>query len=343
MDVAVTGAAGHVGGNLVRALLEEGRSVRVLVRNDTRAIDGLDVEIVRGDVLDPAALKKLFRGVRTAYHAAGKISIMTSHDAEVLRTNIEGARNVAEACLACGVGRLVHFSSIHAFCSDPGGEMITEERELVSRSDFCYDRSKAAGQREVLKGVARGLDAVIVNPTGIIGPIDYKPSRMGETLLDIYHSRLPALIDGGYNWVDVRDVVQGAIAAERKGRTGECYLLAGHWKSIADIAETVTAVSGIRTPRLVTPLWLCAGVSHVSQLYSKVTNTSAKFTPYAIKTLRRHRHISHSKAGKELGYRPRPFEETIRDTLMWFDGIPDPGSVARAVNRAAGGTVLSRR
>lgn len=343
MDVAVTGAAGHVGGNLVRALLDEGRSVRVLVRNDTRAIEGLDVDVVRGDVLDPTALRKLFQGVATVYHSAAKISIMTSRDAEVLRTNIEGVRNVVEACLACGVGRLVHFSSIHAFCSDPCGEIITEERDLVSRSDYCYDGSKAAGQREILSGVARGLDAVIVNPTGIIGPGDFKPSRMGETLMDIYHSRLPALIDGGYNWVDVRDVVQGALEAERSGRTGECYLLAGHWKSIVDIARTVTNITGIETPKFVTPHWVCAGASRVSQLYSSVTGTPVKFTPYAIKTLRRHRDISHAKAQNELGYWPRPFEETIRDTLSWFDGSPVTGVSARSGFREPERNILISR
>ena len=141
MDVAVTGASGHVGGNLIRELLSRGRSVRVLVKDDTRALIGLDVEAIPGNILNMDSLMKLFKGVKVVYHLAAKISISGSEEDDVFQANITGTKNVVDACIQCGVERLVHFSSIHAFSSDPVDEIITEERKLVCNNDFCYDRN----------------------------------------------------------------------------------------------------------------------------------------------------------------------------------------------------------
>ncbi|MBA7664772.1 Aurachin B dehydrogenase [subsurface metagenome] len=319
MTTAVTGASGHIGGNLIRALLEQGRTVRALAREDRQALHGLDVEIIEGDLFDKESLIKLINGAETVFHLAGRISIIGSEGGLVEKTNIEGTRNVVESCLQCGVKRLVHFSSIHAFSSYPANQVIDESRgPAVGSKHMPYDRSKAGGQIEVLEGVKRGLNAVIVNPGAVIGPNDFKVSRMGEVILDIYHRRLPALIDGGYNWVDVRDVVAGALAAEKKGRTGECYLLTGHWVHLRDLAALVAKITGGKTPRLSAPLWLAVFASYFSLVWARVRNRAPKFTPAAVKSVQMHRHISHQKATDELGYNPRPFEETIRDTLDWF-------------------------
>ncbi len=319
MITAVTGGSGHIGANLIRQLLEEGRTVRVLARDDVRAFNDLDVDIIRGDILDTASLEALLDGADTVFHTAAKISIIPSDEKEVLLTNIIGTRNMVEAGLKCGIKRFVHFSSIHAFCSEPNDTVITEERKLVSDRHFCYDWSKAAGQHEVLAGVKRGLDAVIVNPTGVLGPNDFKPSHMGQVLLDICHNRLPALINGGYNWVDVRDVVRGSIAAEQRGRTGECYLLSGHWKHLSEISAAIGEITRRKTPTLVAPFWICNYASFISLFWSKMSGASPKFTPYAVKTIQSHRHISHRKAAEELGHSPRPFMDTVRDALEWFE------------------------
>jgi dihydroflavonol-4-reductase len=319
MTVAVTGASGHVGGNLVRALLARGRGVRVLARRDRRAIAGLDVEIVEGDLFDEAALARLVDGAGTVFHLAARISIVGAEGGLVERTNVLGTRNIAAACLAAGVGRLVHASSIHAFCTSPNGEVVDETRALaLDRRQMDYDRSKALGTLEVLAAVERGLDAVIVHPSGIVGPCDFKVSRMGEVLLDLYHRRLPALIDGGYNWVDVRDVVAGLLAAEEKGRCGERYLLTGRWAHIAELAALVTMFTGRPTPRFATPLWLALPASYGSLLWGRLSRTTPKFTPKAVRSVAMHRYVSHMKATDELGYNPRPLEETVRDTLAWF-------------------------
>jgi dihydroflavonol-4-reductase len=327
MDVAITGATGHLGGTLVRAILAQGRSVRVLARKDLRAIQGLNVETVTGDVLNPESLMKLFKGVDTVYHLAARISIIGSEGGMVDKINVEGTKNVLDACLNSGIKRLVHFSSIHAFNSYPHDEVIDESRALATgKNEFYYDRSKATAQMAVREAVRQGLSAVILNPSGIIGPYDYKISRMGGVLLDIYHCRYPALIDGGYDWVDSRDVVASALAAETKGRDGECYLLSGHWVHVCDIARIVSEIYCKKTPRFATPIWLCNLPAYCVVAYSKMRKVTPKFTPQAIKALQRHRYISHEKATRELGHSPRPIETTIRDTLDWFkaQGMLDP-------------------
>ncbi len=319
MDTAITGSTGHVGASLVRSILEQGRNVRVLVRNDLRAINGLDVETTKGDVTDFDSLMKLCKGVKTVFHLAAKISIVGSEGGSVEMINVEGTRNVIEACLRNRVRRLVHFSSIHAYCSHPESDIIDEHRPLALGNDeFIYDRSKAMGQLEVVKAVDRGLDAVIINPTAVLGPYDYKPSRMGDVLLDLYHNRYPALVDGGYNWVDARDVVACALEAEKRGRTGEAYLASGTWYHVCDVARIIAKLYGRKTPQFATPRWLCMLPAYFVMNYAKLRNITPKFTPYALKTIRSHRHISHDKATRELGYNPRPIEDTIRDTLEWF-------------------------
>jgi dihydroflavonol-4-reductase len=293
--------------------------VRVLVRDDRRAVEGLDVEVVTGDLFDAGALRRLVEGAETVFHCAARISIAGAEGGLVHRTNVEGPRLMAEACLAAGVRRLVHTSSIHAFSSEPNSEVLDETRALaLGPRQMPYDRSKAQGQQAVLDVVKKGLDAVIVNPGAIIGPCDWKPSRMGAVLLDIYHRRLPALIDGGYNWVDARDVVGALLAAEQKGRTGQCYLATGHWAHIRELAALVTKLTGRPTPRFATPLWLALPASYLSMYWARARRKSTPFTPKAVRSVAMHRFISHLKVTDELGYQPRPLEVTVRDTLAWF-------------------------
>ncbi len=318
---AVTGASGHLGGNLVRALLAEGRKVRVLVRADRRAIEGLDVQVVEGDVSDPRSLRALIDGAEMVYHLAARISIVGKEGGLVERTNVGGVRNVLDACRRAGVRRLVHFSSIHAFDTRPNDQLIDETRNLaLGPYHAAYDRSKAEGQKAVLDAVRDGFDAVIVNPGAVVGPFDFKPSRMGAVFLDIYHGRLPVLIDGGYNWVDARDVCRGAMLAESKGRSGECYLLTGQWVHIRELSRIIGRLTGRKTAQRAAPIWLASVASWFSLGWGKLRGSTPKFTPAAIAAIQSHRLISHEKASRELGYEPRPLEETVGDTMEWFRG-----------------------
>ncbi len=316
--VAVTGASGHVGANLVRALLERGRRVRVLVREDTRAVDGLPVERVQASLFNEGELRAAFAGADVVYHCAGRVEIARGEEELVRRTNVDGVRHVMQACLAAGVRRVVHFSSIHAFQQRPQGEPLDETRPKVNGAGRFYDGTKAAGEREVLAAVAQGLDAVIVNPTGVLGPHDHKPSPMGDLILRLARGRFPFIVDGGHDWVDARDVAEGAIAAEERGRTGERYLLSGAWAPVGELARLIRELTGCRPPLWASPLWLAAVGAPFLEGVSRLTHTRPLYTRDSIDVLREaNRQISHAKAERELGYRPRPLQETIEATLRW--------------------------
>ena len=320
MLTVVTGAYGHVGANLVRALLDRGDRVRVADKRQTKALAGLDVEHLAIDVLQPNSLEKAFKGADTVFHPAAIISITGDPTGIVRRVNVEGPRNAAQAALACGVSRFVHCSSVHAFDLEECGPELTEAgpRALADHAPV-YDRSKNAGENEVRSIIAEGLDAVIVNPTAVVGPHDYGPSRVGELLLEFRARKIPVIIGGaGFDFVDVRDLVAGMLAAERSGRTGENYLLSGHRHSLVELAELAAQVTGVKGPRLSMPLPLIRGLA---PLVLKLTPADKipLFTPDSLHALQHSPSVCHFKASKELGYAPRPLIETLRDTYAWFD------------------------
>jgi dihydroflavonol-4-reductase len=174
------------------------------------------------------------------------------------------------------------------------------------------------GEREIRKGIERGLDAVIINPTAIVGPHDYGSSRFGNALVALAGSKIPALVEGGFDWVDVRDVVDGAMRAEEQAPAGAQYLLSGHWVSLCDLANLVREITGISLPGLVCPLWLAPAGLPFAWLYSRVTGRRPFYTSVALRALHSNPVISHEKATRELGYTPREFRETIVDTLQWY-------------------------
>lgn len=318
--IAVTGASGHIGANLVRALLDRGETVRVLVRKDLRALEGLNVECVNGDVLDVPSLDRLVEGARCVYHLAARITLVPDRDGSVHRINVEGPRNVADACIRHNVPRMVHFSSIHAFSEHPRDGIVDETRPLTDDANvFAYDRSKAAGERVIQEAIRRGLNAVIVNPTAVIGPWDFKPSALGGVLLDLHAGRMPALVNGGFDWVDVRDVCDGSIAAAQRGGVGEKYLLAGSHLPFPKLARIIAAETGVKTPRLTLPMWAAYMGIPFAALASRVTGKPPKFTHASLHALWNHQQISHAKAARDLAYAPRPIEQTVRDTYAWFD------------------------
>jgi dihydroflavonol-4-reductase len=278
------------------------------------------VQLIDGDVRDRASLRRGFDGVELVYHLAARISIAPGDEDEVHQVNVLGVRNVVAACLEAKVRRLVHFSSIHAFDAEPLDAVIDETRPLApdSKKVLTYDRSKANGEREIIAGIERGLDAVIVNPTAVLGPYDFRPSRMGRVLLDLYREKLPALVEGGFDWVDVRDVVSGAIAAGERGQRGDKFLLSGTHKPIAELAQIVEALTGKGAPRFVSPMWLARMGAPFATAVSKALGKAPRFTPQSLHALRNHQRVSHNKARTRLGYTPRPLSETLADTFAWF-------------------------
>ncbi|MCA9657687.1 MAG: SDR family oxidoreductase [Myxococcales bacterium] len=330
MKVVVTGATGHVGANLVRALLREGHEVRAMVRDDRVGLDGLEVEFVRGDVRDPASLRRAFAGAELVFHLAAMISISGDRKGLVPAINVHGVRNAAEAALAVGARRMVHVSSIHAFGLDDRSAPLDERRPRALESfEPAYNLSKNAGEVELRKVIDRGLDATIVNPTGIVGPFDYRPSRMGRLFLQLYRRSLPSLVPGGFDFVDVRDVVAGILSAAERGETGENYILGGRYVPVRELASIAERITGRRPPRVSAPMWLARATAPFFELGGRVTGREPLYTRESLSALRANPDIRHDKAKAALGHRPRPFEETVRDTYAWFasHGVLPPGIV----------------
>ncbi len=316
--IVITGIAGFVGGNLARALLAQGQPVKGLIHKDDRSVTGLEIQRVPGNLHDLESLKQAFRGAEVVYHLAASITL-DGVWSRLEAINVAGTRNVVEACLAAGVGRLVHCSSIHAFEQAPLDQPLDETRPLaIGRHHPVYDRSKAAGELEVRKGLERGLDAVILNPTAILGPYDFKPSYLGKAILSMARGELPALVRGGFDWVDVRDVVYGLIQAAQRAPTGNKYLLSGHWRSVVDLSKCVAQYTHTPPPRLTVPLWLAyLGLPFIHAL-SHINHKEQLYTRFSLQTLKSNRLISHARATQDLDYQPRPFEQSIADTVSWF-------------------------
>lgn len=335
--VVVTGATGHIGNTLVRALLARGEKVRCLVLpgDDLRPLKGLDVELIEGDVRHREALDRVFRGARVVYHLASVIDLVPRRAGLLYEVNVGGTRNVVEACLACGVERLVYTSSIHALAEPPEGVTFDESAPPdPARVRSHYGKSKALATLEVLEGVKRGLDAVVVSPTGVVGPYDFRPSDMGRLILDFMRRRLWAYVEGAYDFVDVRDVVQGHLAACARGVRGENYILSGERVTVRQMMEWLAEITGVPAPRLCLPTWGARLVAEVASLWAAATGGRPRINRESLDVLRSNSRISHAKATRELGYRPRPLRDSLADTVEWFRGSGMVGDPPRGRARA---------
>ncbi|QIS13477.1 NAD-dependent epimerase/dehydratase family protein [Nocardia arthritidis] len=330
MKVAVTGAAGYLGTNLLQRLVGRGDEVIAIDRvTPTRPTDP-KVTWVDGNVLDPESMRTVLEGAEVVYHLVAVITLADKHDL-AWQVNTEGVRVVAEAARAAGVRRMVHASSIHAFNQYCCGGRIDESSPRSTDPGLpVYDRSKWTGEVELRKVIEQGLDAVICNPTGVFGPLDFcKPlSRINRTLRDAAHGRVPAMIGGGFDLVDVRDVADGLILAGEHGRTGENYLLGGSMISMLDLCRIAAAQNAKKGPRFAVSPRLVSGLIPVLEPIGKLFGTDI-VSKAALGALVSAPVVDHGKAERELGYRPRPTADTVRDLVAFFadpDCLPTPGT-----------------
>ena len=317
----VTGATGHIGNVLVKELVKRGEKVRALVLpdEDLTPLNGLDIEIVKGNILDKSSLVAAFKGVDYVFHLAGIISIMPGKDQLVHDVNVNGTANMVEAAKAARVKKFIHTSSIHAFTRVPHGIVVDETVPIDPDSAVAaYDQSKAEATLAVLNAAKNGLPAVVVCPTGVIGPYDYKGSEIGVLIQEWMLHKVNFLIEGDYDFVDVRDVVQGMILAREKGKIGQIYILSGELIRVIDLWRLVKELVSIRSSFINIPARLATFVAKFTQFYYKLTRSKPRFTTYSIETLHTNAVISNSKARTVLGYNPRSLRSTIHDTVSWW-------------------------
>ncbi len=317
----VTGATGHIGNVLVRELVKRGESVRALVlpEEDLTPLNDLDIEIVMGNVLDKKSLLTAFKDVDYVFHLAGIISIMPGKDDFVHDVNVNGTYNMIETAKNQNIKKFIHTSSIHAFKRIPHGVTVDENVPIDPESAVAaYDQSKAEATLAVLEAARQGLPAVVVCPTGVIGPYDYKGSEMGTLIQDWMQHKVNFLIEGNYDFVDVRDVVQGMILAREKGRIGQVYILSGELIRVRDLWKLVKELMDVRSYIINIPVRFAAFVARFTQFYYRLTHSKPRFTTYSIDTLHTNAVISNSKARTILGYRPRSLRDSISDTVKWW-------------------------
>jgi len=314
--VAVTGAAGHIGANLVRELLARGYRVAALVRKSSRALEGLDIERHDGDVLDIESLCKAFRGCEQVYHLAACVTIQSGEWEKLYSVNVEGTRNVLQACCTEGVATLVHFSSIHALDMCSQGHPVTEDTRLLREGEgSTYDRSKAQADALVRGKECASLSTRVIYPTAVIGPNDFSGSLTGQAIGKMAYGQLPVLVSGGFDWVDARDVATGAIDAAEKGADGERYILSGHYVSVTAMARCVAGLCNVNPPRITAPRWLAGLATSLIGAWARFSGGQPLYTRDSLAALAANPNVSHQKATQRLGYEPRPFETSIEDTL----------------------------
>jgi dihydroflavonol-4-reductase len=319
MKVAITGACGHIGISIMNELDKRNIPYKALAHTDTSYLEKKGVEYVKGHVNSREHAEALLDGCDALIHAAAIISINGDKGGMVRKVNVEGVKNIMQTALDLRIKRVVHISSIHAYNALPKEEVLDESRALVNQNAFAYDQSKRDGQAIVKDLVTQGLNAVILNPTSVTGAPEHKLSYQGKAMLDIYQNKIPAMFNGGFDWVDVRDVSHTVCNALTMGNTGENYLLSGKYYTMRNIIDILSEIKGepIKIPTI--PAWVARVGLPFVKIQSKITGKEPLYTAESIDVLvNGNMKISHEKAARDLQHHPRPFEETLRDLISWF-------------------------
>jgi dihydroflavonol-4-reductase len=319
--ILVTGATGHIGNTLVRALLDRGQPVRAMLLpgEDAAPLRGLAVEQVRADVLDFTSILAAFDRVTRVFHLAGVISILPGAQRLLRAVNVVGTRHVLQAARQSRIERLVYTSSIHALRRVPHGVLIDESLPYDPEGALsAYDASKAQASLEVLQAAREGLPATIVCPTGVIGPNDFRRSEIADLVLSCMAGQPQLYVDGAYDFVDVRDVAEGMIQACEHGRPGESYLLGGEQITVRRLLDSVAEITRRGFPRIRVPFGLARLAAKVTPAYYRLSRSRPRITPYSLETLASNSTISHAKAARELHFAPRPLRDSLEDMVAWL-------------------------
>jgi dihydroflavonol-4-reductase len=319
--IGVIGTTGHLGNVLTKELVNKRYKVRAIIPKgeDITPIKDSTVEIMRADITDLSGITVATEGLECVFHCAGIIGISGKQKNLMYKVNVEGTKNVIEACIRNKVRRLIYTSSVHAIVEPSHEKIIDETCEINPDKVYGdYAKTKALATLSVLEATKNGLDAIILCPSGIIGPFDYKISEMGQLILDFINRKLKTYIEGAYNFADVRDIAVGHIYAMEKGKVGNLYILGGETISVFEILDFLESITGIEKPRVKIPYWVAYAISPFTPLYYSIVKTKPLFTTYSVRVLHSNANISSKKAIEQLGYSFRPIKESIKDAYYWF-------------------------
>ena len=318
----VTGATGHLGNQLTKELLKRNEKVRVFILPEDERFVPDNVEYVKGSITNKEDLEEFFQvdgyDTVTLIHAAARITIATKEDPLVWDVNVNGTKNVMELAYQNHIDRVIYVSSVHAIPEKPKPEVMTEvdsfSKDLVHGQ---YAKSKAEAAQIVVDYAKKGLNVSIVHPSGIIGPGDiFNRNSSVQVIRAIYKGRITIPTEGGYDFVDVRDVVDGILNCEEKGKSGECYLLSGNYIEIKEIYKIVSKYRNKKHTNFTLPLFMVKPMIPISEWINHIfKNDKPIFTQYSIYTLDTNAHFSNEKAKRELGFTTRNSEESIRDSI----------------------------
>jgi len=338
MTTLVTGASGFVGCHVVRQLVERGVAaasgggVRVLMRpsSDLRAIDGLPVERVTGELRDPASLREALHGVRTVYHVAADYRLWSRDPREMYESNVTGTRNLLEAARAAGVERFVYTSSVATLSVPRPGSLPNEDTQArLEEMIGHYKRSKFLAEEVAREVAAGGFPVVIVNPSAPVGPWDWKPTPTGRILLDFLRGKMPAYVDTGLNLVPVEDVAAGHLLAAERGRAGERYILGGQNMTLKEILDVLSRITGRPAPRIRLPHAVALAASYADTAISRVLGREPQIPLEGVRMSRHKMFVDGSKAGRELDFRPGPVDAALERAVRWYEEHRYFGASAR--------------
>lgn len=322
-DIAfLTGASGFVGSAVARKLIDEGFSVRVLVRRTSNRANlaGIDLEVVEGDIRDPRVLETAMRGARYAFHVAADYRLWAPDPQEIITTNTSGTRAVMRAALNAGVERVVYTSSVATLRLSADGMPSDETMPLAEENAIgAYKKSKVLAERLVERMVDdEKLQAVIVNPSTPIGPRDVRPTPTGRIIVEAASGRMPAYVETGLNLVHVDDVAEGHIAALKRGRIGERYILGGEDMTLGEMLTVIAQIAGRRPPTVKLPRAMLYPIAYAAETAARMTGREPFATVDGLRMAKYKMFFSSAKAARELAYRPRPVRAALAEAFAWF-------------------------
>jgi dihydroflavonol-4-reductase len=319
--VFITGASGFVGSAVARVLAKAGFALRALVRagSPKTNLDGLNAEIVEGDMRDQRAVSPAANGARYVFHVAADYRLWAPNPDEIIQANVDGTKVVMEAAKAAGVERIVYTSSVATLKLHEDGKPADETTSLSETEAIGgYKRSKVAAERLVEEMIGEGLQAVIVNPSTPVGPRDRRPTPTGRMIVEAASGRMPAFVDTGLNLVHVDDVAAGHLAALKRGRVGERYILGGENMTLAELLGRIARLVGRSPPRLRLSRAPLYPLAFLAEIAAHITKREPLLTLDGLRMAKQRMFFTSGKAERELGYRARPAEEGIRDAILWF-------------------------